>query len=166
MSKAIIQHLEHNEVKQYIEDNCKALGNGFYKVVNDLKVWKKTAVSRGRGDCIVALLIPKHAVIYAGNLESPQLFNKYMEVRKMRASKAIVVKQFKIPAALCRNRSMHVVLRTESLKVVDKSYSKWDYDFLYETSAVVKPYDGFSMHAEQCCSGVHFFVNLTDALMY
>lgn len=165
MSKAIIQHLKHNEVKQYIEDNCKALGNGFYEVVNDLKVWKKTATYRGC-NVVVALLIPKHAVIYAGCLKSPNLFNMHMLYRKMRASKAIVVEQFKVPTTLGRNRSMHVVLRTESLKAVNKSYSKWDYDFLYETSAIVEPSQDFSWLIDECRPGVHFFVNLTDALMY
>jgi hypothetical protein len=110
--------------------------------------------------CIVALLIPKGAIVYI-----PDVYCRdCLDDRKMRASEAIVHKQFLI------GQTWHLIHRgefdTEFYKEVNKTVSSFDYSFQYITGTSVVPNGGFSFNQRQCEPGIHFFVNLADAMNY
>ena len=165
MYKRIIrtQCLSLQECVAYIKQNSvKAHRKDFFKLTNDIKVWKRTNSIAQMERCIVALLIPKGAVVYA-----PNNYRDSIDYRKMRASEAIVYKQFLV------GHKFHMydgggesVLETEFYKEVKKTVSGFDYSFQYTTGTSVVPEDGFSFNQRQCESGIHFFVNLADAMNY
>jgi len=165
MSKNIIrtQCLSLQECVAYIKQNSvKAHRKDFFKLTNDIKVWKRTNSIAHMERCIVALLIPKGAVVYASNN-----YRDSIDYRKMRASEAIVHKQFLV------GQRFHMydgtgpgAFETELYKEVNKTISGFDYTFQYITGTSVAPEDGFSFNQRQCESGIHFFVNLADAMNY
>jgi hypothetical protein len=171
MPKHIIrtQCLSLQECVAYIKQNSvKAHRKDFFKLTNDIKVWKRTNSIAQMERCIVALLIPKGAVVYA-----PNNYRDSIDYRKMRASEAIVYKQFLVGHKfyMYDGAGLGAVahqggFETEFYKEVKKTVSGFDYSFQYTTGTSVVPEDGFSFNQRQCESGIHFFVNLADAMNY
>jgi hypothetical protein len=163
MPKHIIrtQCLSLQECVAYIKQNSvTAHRKDFFKLTNDIKVRKRTNSIAQMERCIVALLIPKGAVVYA-----PNNYQGSIDCRKMRASEAIVYKQFLV------GHKFHLghlpgAFETEFYKEVNKTVSGFDYSFQYTTGTSVVPEDGFSFNQRQCEPGIHFFVNLADAMNY
>jgi hypothetical protein len=165
MYKHIIrtQCLSLQECVTYIKQNSvKAHRKDFFKLTNDIKVWKRTNSIAQMERCIVALLIPKGAVVYA-----PNNYRDSIDYRKMRASEAIVYKQFLVGHKFhLYDSRMPGAFETEFYKEVKKTVSGFDYSFQYTTGTSVVPEDGFSFNQRQCEPGIHFFVNLADAMNY
>lgn len=137
------------ELKNYFLSHCThTKKHNFYKVKKPLHVFKKTEGQR-RAQVIVNLIIPKGAIIFAsGCAFRPDPLD--LSCRKMRASEAIVHSQF----------------RVYSKKAVDISYSMYCPSFVYKPGTKVKPVLGFGTWNQQCTDGIHFFLNLQDALEY
>ena len=174
-----VEHLDGSEVRKYISDNCKQLREGFWEVKKELKVWKATTTtetlqvpSRGASAspyrrCIVALRIPVGEKIYV----QPMMYYDSLDSRKMRASKAYVEKQFVI-GHTCRffngnnNDADTIAFELASYYETTETTSVRDITFLYKTGNFVRPKQPFYNKNAVCASGIHFFVNLTDALYY
>lgn len=156
------QKLSLAQCRYYVRKNAKKIGNGFWTVKNDLKVWKVTHAPDDER-AVVALRIPVGATVFMqedSNLD-------YQEARKMRASAAFVEKQFRIDVIGARHSVKADVFSWEcrGIREIPRSCSD-SYDFRYETGKTVTPRFPFSLAREQCASGIHFFVNLYDALTY
>lgn len=172
-----VEHLDGSSVRKYISDNCKQLRNGFWEVKKELKVWKATTtttetlqVSGWEGSthifrrCIVALRIPVGEKIYV----QPMMYRDNIDNRKMRASKAYVEKQFVI-GHTCRffnGDDDTISFELNSYYETTETTSVQDITFLYQTGNFVRPKQPFYNENVVCASGIHFFVNLTDALYY
>lgn len=156
------QKLSLAQCRDYLRQNSTPIGNGFWTVKNDLKVWKTTHAPDYE-QAIVALRIPAGATVFAQESDNMD----YLDNRKMRASVAFVEKQFRIGSrGIGREVTPHVFSwECKEIREIDKSYSD-NYDFWYETGKTATPKSPFSLRREQCASGIHFFVNLTDALIY
>jgi beta-lactamase class D len=125
---------------------------GFYTVTKPLQVFKQTYTPAGTR-CITNLTIPVGAIIYA----SKEVFNINhkddecrVHERKMRASLAVV----------------HSNVTNRNLNAVQVAVSEWDNKFKYIPGKTVKPRHEFDMDDDQCKSGIHFFLNLQDAVDY
>lgn len=167
-----VQKLGLEEIKKYINDNCEYQSYGFYTVKTPLKVWKKTYTDRNYNDVLTALLIPAGETIYA-NLHS-LTFDENISFRKMRASGAQVIKQNVIYGYRYHSNNgctynvggnSHTEIELK-YKEIQKSISDRDNSFQYKTGKYVVPEFEFSLKDKQCASGIHFFVNMTDALIY
>jgi hypothetical protein len=124
--------------------------HGFFTVTKQMHVFKKVHVKRPSSkfvDAIANLIIPVGAMIYVG--EAAFVWN-YTDVRKMRVSEAFV----------------HSIVESRKQTPVSVAYAWYTNDFKYNVGATVKPVEKFSKSEEQCDSGIHFFVNLQDALDY
>lgn len=162
------EHLSDAKIRKYINDNCTYTSYGFYVVNKPLKVWKKTYTEADHS-CVVALEIPIGAKIYANLLTAyyQGVTNSQIDDRKMRASEAVVVKQFRIGEATGYGQFQGIVERKYTgYKEVKHTKSGHDNKFKYSVGKTVTPTDGFSLRDRVCESGVHFFVNLSDALDY
>lgn len=150
------------QCRNYIRQNSTPIGNGFWTVKNDLKVWKTTH-DRDLEQVIVALRIPAGATVFA---QEDSNMN-FMDHRKMRTSVAFVEKQFRIGSRITEREVQPHVFSWECKEIREITRSCSDnYDFWYETGKTVTPRFPFSLAREQCASGIHFFVNLYDALTY
>jgi hypothetical protein len=127
---------------------------GFRKVTKPMHVFKKVNLKKNGAAAVIAnLIIPVGALFYCDSeLFYWQLSNSswFGPSRKMRASEAKVV-------SLVKARSQ------ESVQLARSSY---DSSFTYEPGQIVKPVDKFSREEDECSSGIHFFINLGDALDY
>lgn len=160
------EHLSDAKIRKYINDNCTRTSCGFYVVNKPLKVWKKTYTEADH-NCVVALEIPVGAKIYANLLAKPWVTLTDMDDRKMRASEAIVVKQFRIGEATGYGKFQGIVEhKYTGYKEVKHTRSGHNNSFKYKVGETVKPVNGFSLSERICESGIHFFVNLSDALDY
>lgn len=156
------QKLSLTQCRDYVRQNSTPIGNGFWTVKNDLKVWTTTH-DRDYEQAIVALRIPAGATVFAQEHDN---FN-YTNSRKMRVSMAFVEKQFRIRLRGFVNEVQKNVFSWKCTEVREITTSCSDnYDFWYETGKTVTPRFPFSLAREQCASGIHFFVNLYDALIY
>lgn len=159
-----IEHLSFAEVMDYVKSNCKMMSTmiygAFWEVKTPLKVWKQTNY---RGMVIVALEIPVGATIYMPSKDAYPI--QYRRHIKMRASEANVIRQFRcavVSNSLCGDVRHYGLHHYEEILT---SFSNWDNSFNYDTGTTVKP-EKFSMKCDSCVPGIHFFVNLTDALEY
>ncbi len=163
------EHLNDAKIRKYINDNCTRTSCGFYVVNKPLKVWKKTYTEADH-NCVVALEIPVGAKIYANLLTAYYIqgvTKSQIDDRKMRASEAVVVKQFRIGEANGYGHFQGIVERKYTgYKEVKHTRSGHDNSFKYKVGKTVKPVNGFNLDDRICAAGVHFFVNLSDALDY
>jgi hypothetical protein len=136
------------ELCDYLDAHTKrsAPSSKFREVTEPLRVFKKVRVDAyyyGRGYAIANLIIPKGAFIYAGDTVG----SMDRHDRKMRASEAKV----------------HSIVGLDR-KRLDRACSSFAPTFVYRVGDVVRPVYGFSWEADQCESGIHFYLNLGDAL--
>lgn len=123
----------------------------FYTVKKDLKVFKSihcTAPrnsSRYMNKAIASLLIKKGSVIHA-KLE----YLNDTANRKCRADSAYIQKMYDF----------------YDDKEITVGFSGWDSSFRYNTGKTVRPVGGFSYRPFICETGIHFFLQLQDALNY
>lgn len=127
---------------------------GFYVVVKDLPVFKLTYSSGTRTKVITNLTIPVGAKVFAPEsaffeCHSDTDYNSCHD-RKCRASEAKVHSNATVVAG----------------KEVAVANSGWDTSFKYTAGQTVKPSNGFDMDNDQCAGGIHFFLNLQDAIDY
>ena len=156
--------LSLKECRAYVKENSERLGRtNFWKVVNPLKVWKRAHKSRARGKVIVALSIPVGATVF---MQTDVNYNAE-DTRKMRASEAFVEKQFYVGWPYLEEHSGAIsTYNLDRYEEVQASESCRASHFKYETGKIVTPEADFSTRSRQCDSGIHFFVNLRDALAY
>jgi hypothetical protein len=126
---------------------------GFYVITKELNVFKMNYSTDGRTKVITNLTIPVGAKVYAPDFA----FNEdhaddgyRCHDRKMRASEAIV----------------HSSATMYAQKPVAVARSGWDSSFKYAAGKTIKPRGDFDMDGDQCASGIHFFLNLQDAIEY
>lgn len=119
-----------------------------YRVVAPLHVFKKTTDANRIGSSITNLIIPVGAVICADAWAFEHSGRGY---RKMRASRAIV----------------HSSYNRFTKELVPKAHSLHDTSFTYQANQLVKPTVRFDKRrADVCSPGIHFFLDLHDALNY
>jgi hypothetical protein len=154
------------EIKDYIVGNCKRhrireqhhactfeLYN-FYKVTSPLSVFKKI-YTKANGALIANLIIPVGAKIYVGeSFGSYQLWDNHS--RKMRASEAYV------HSIVTANKQKYHDSKSKFI-YKQKGYSGHDNSFVYIVGKTIKP-DKFSHRENICDSGIHFFLDVADAL--
>lgn len=137
------------ELKKYFMEHVEVFPIcGFYKVVRPLHVFKKTFSSNYNDSIITNLIIPIGAVIYVNDRAWGT--KTYVETRKMRASRALVHSSFDL-------------IRKKRIPI---TYSEYCSAFQYKEGTTVVPKSEFSYESETCDSGIHFFLNLNDALVY
>lgn len=123
---------------------------GFYKVTHQMHVFKKIRVLNARNryvQAIANLIIPVGATIYT----DPQAFCRpraEAHARKMRASEAYVDSIVQM-SDLCEHQC---------------GLSGHNPGFMYSVGSTVVPVRKFAKHSSQCASGIHFFINLADAM--
>lgn len=139
-----------NQAIDYLKEHAEPAGgkwhSNFYRVTKELKVFKKAY--SGHNSVIVNLIIPVGAIVHF-----PEIIydNHDIDNRKMRASKAIV-------------HSMATKFKKKELTVAN---SDWDCNFEYKVGKTVKPFDEkFSSTPRECEAGIHFFMQVEDALKY
>jgi hypothetical protein len=159
--------------------------NRFFTVVKPLHVFKK---ARGRvdknGDSvsnrIVNLIIPTGATIHVG-ADSFNTFRSTQASRKMRADKAIV---HSIAQYTSRNDRLSEFLwgvhghwdnvgtdqldpnlKLSMFKGASEAFSSYERSFRYAPGKTIVP-DSFDTVVGACSTGIHFFLNVRDALDY
>jgi hypothetical protein len=135
--------------KYFLEHVTERSKKNFYVVTKPLKVFKKTYSASN--DVIVNMIIPVGSIIYV----HPSAFSQFAYAtnsvyRKMRTNLAYIQSQY----------NMH------HKKNINNSHSGHRFDFAYVNGQYVKPKYAFSMSNEQCTSGIHFFLNVNDAIRY
>lgn len=172
-----IQILTKKEIQAYIKENCTRVRPGFYRVDKPLKVWKKTrcSVRYGVERGIVALEIPVGATIHTQIFNGR--FNGTQDQKKMRANVAIVRHQSSVKGlaqyevAGWPKEGEYVIRPGAEFSEVQETYAGHDANFKYITGQSVKPnpncnpWRAFDKPGA-CMQGIHFFVNLSEALSY
>lgn len=152
--------LSLKECRSYVKANSKHIGKtDFWTVVNPLKVWKKTKHPSYSGEVIVALNIPVGAEVF---MQTDDKSNDLV-ARKMRASKAFVEKQFYVGWPCLFQDHVWAIAEYEEVQSSESAHYS---HFKYHTGKIVTPEYGFANCPVQCTDGIHFFVNLHDALVY
>lgn len=137
-------------LKAYFNEHVKPVPNqpDFYEVVEPLRVFKRVVLRPSHFYAIANLSIPVGARIYA----HPEGFvvKGAMSYRKMRASEA----------------SVHSIIKQFDGSELQEACALRNIRFKYRPGAVVIPTKGFDATPRTCASGIHFFLNLGDALEY
>lgn len=170
------QQLTVAEIRAYFNKHTKKTKHpGIFKVTKPMKVWKKTKdTSYFQGDVIVALEIPVGALVHAHmfgyGCASDNTMNRALSYRKMRTSRAKVVEQFQLGkvggTGIYKLKPGNYQFSIKYYNSISESISGWSSSFKYTTGKIVKPKNKFSMDNDQCASGVHFFINLSDAMKW
>ena len=142
--------MNKNQALAYIREHAVPAGgkwhSNFWRITKEMKVFKK-AYDNNYRQVIVNLVIPVGAIVHFPENE----YNKFcINVRKMRASKAFV----------------HSIANLRSKKSIQLAYSNWDNNFEYVVGKTVKPKYGFNRTPEVCETGIHFFMQVEDAIRY
>lgn len=147
--------LTGDALKAYFLEHAIPIKNmkpGFYKVIKELKVFKKTGYYNKMDnycDSVTALVIPVGAKIFAADrVWADGSFNDSYD-RKMRASEAIV----------------HSSWNKRNKKLSKATQSAYDSSFRYAEGRIVKPHY-FDTNPYVCEGGIHFFLNFADAYKY
>lgn len=111
---------------------------GMRTLTQDIAVFKKVLAGDEASPVIANLIIPAGTKVHISD-------------GKCRAAKAEVVSMF-------RQRGKR--------KEVKKAYSGWTWSFIYRKGATVTPKHGFGTRLQQCEGGIHFFVDINEALDY
>lgn len=163
--KITTEQLDFHEVMAYYLYNTKSAGHGsaIREVIRPLRVYKKTE------NTIVALEIPVGALVHWNDRYSEYDFNNSSSNRKMRASAARVVQQIRFNTITSSHSNWRHDQRVKEYTLgnardVTQSESQYLRSFKYNTGEVVIPANGFCMFRATCEAGVHFYVNLSDAL--
>ena len=139
-----------NQALAYIREHAVPAGgkwhSNFWRITKEMKVFKK-AYYKYYHQVIVNLVIPVDAIIHfpESNYSVDEIDN-----RKMRASKAFV----------------HSIASKNNKEILNVAHSDWSVDFKYIVGKTVKPTYSFCSTPYQCESGIHFFMQLEDALIY
>lgn len=147
-------------LEQHILAHCKRISRskvtrgGFCLVEKPMHVFKRIMSGKDYHKAIVNMIIPVGETIFVYDEAYKEISSFSRDNRKMRATKAYV----------------HSIVRKHDHKQLTCGYSdymSWNSKvFRYRVGRNVKPRLPFSMKWEQCASGIHFFVNLDDALAY
>ena len=150
--------IRSDELKQHISEHTdldlltrQHPGSGvFLKVKKPLHVFKKVIyveklIGQNFTFAIVNLIIPVDSMIYMDDA----CFSSYSSARKMRASHAVV----------------HSIVSMLTGEAVPQGQSHYDPCFKYKPDSAIE-IKNFSMEDETCAEGIHFFMNITDALEY
>jgi len=150
-------------------------GDGFYKVVNPLYVFKKAYTKAGYS-VLINLIIPTGAIIYGHISKLPQPYGKLslQNCGKMRATRAKVHSIIRLQdniTTVYRNFKgndsyMSGASRLLTEKEIRTAYSGHDDYFKYEVGCTVRPKEPFDYFQGECASGIHFFLNAEQALDY
>ena len=141
-----------NQALAYIREHAVPAGgkwhSNFWRITKEMKVFKK-ASDKACKPVIVNLVIPVGEVIH---FPEDKYGVDFINNRKMRASKAFV-------------HSIHTVNYKRPGVSLRVAYSDWD-DSKYLVGKNRNPEFAFSRIPHQCESGIHFFMQLEDALIY
>ena len=138
---------------EYSPDNNPVVARrGFVRLHTDMPAFKKVHAEGvpGAWDAIANLIIPAGAKVFADHRDLTSLWSDHGS-RKMRASRVRVHSIY-----TCQ-------LKPQPAK---KACAGYDRDFKYRPGRGARPQWGFSERYEQCAGGIHFFINLRDALNY
>ena len=119
-----------------------------YTVHTPLHVFKKARADQGWGEVLINLVIPVGEFLFAS--EKAWISDNWtISYRKMRASKAKV----------------HSIINLDTRKEVVTAKSDYSTWFKYRKGKTVTP-NHFSKQNQFCAGGIHFFLNVGDALNY
>lgn len=139
-----VNRLKRHDLVKYFKEHVtkhEPFRSYLFKVHTELKVFKK--IYTNEGPAIASMIIPVGAEIHATTDQWGR-----MDGRKMRASKAKIVRIFK----------------TRTLKDATSGWSGWTSGFQYRTKRIVRPTHPFYRSYGHCESGIHFFLQVNDAL--
>jgi hypothetical protein len=126
---------------------------GFYKVVKEMHVFKKVYVPSRKGgkrvEGIANLIIPVGAMIHASEWTMQTSGYSNDGGRKMRASEAYT----------------HSIFTLKSQRKSATAFSAYDRFYQYTEGREALP-SKFDKDDTACASGIHFFVNLEDAIAW
>ena len=150
LDHAVKQRVRTKPVKYHGGTYGKAISRqGFFKVTKPMYVFKKVYVGVANNQAIANLIIPVGALIYVEGA-TVNYCNVGITTRKMRASEAYV----------------HSIVTVRDKVQVRLAKSGHDSKFMYVPGTTVKPDNGFDKEEEACAGGIHFFVDLVDALVW
>lgn len=139
-----------NQALNYIREHAVPAGgkwhSNFWRITKEMKVFKK-AIDSNYERVIVNLVIPVGAIVHFPENRYSTL---WINDRKMRASKAFV----------------HSIAHIRTKKSISFARSDWDVQFEYIVGDTVRPTRAFSRLPEMCEPGIHFFLQLEDAIRY
>jgi len=149
------KRLTSEQYTAYFLDHVKPLGHSnLYKVTKDIQAYKKVQwhepdnayCGYKNHKAIASLIIPKGAILHASLMWVSEL-----NQRKIRANKAVV-------------HQIHDVISDKNRL---EANSDWASNFKYKVGKTVRPSGcRFYMGAGICESGIHFFLQMEDALSY
>lgn len=137
-------------LKRYFLEHVKR-DDKQYVVTKPLHVFKKIRTGGRPKSAIANLIIPVGARVNAPR----SVFDDDIDAinRKMRAS-------------LAYTHSIHAIGRHgKDYGPLQSGHSRWDQNFRYEVDRTVEP-KSFNHSRTVCAPGIHFFLNLRDALYY
>lgn len=181
MSHFIPKATTGKTLKAYFMEHVVPYGDQF-KVVKPLHVFKKARSRHSHGDRIVNLIIPVGAIVNAPN-RAFTASGSTTDHRKMRASEAIVhsIAGYSRPDSTgwasnhnslyrmfthLKGEQMPVGYNEKHVRPVKVAHSEHSSSFIYRIGASVKPTRPFDTSVGVCESGIHFFLNIRDALRY
>ena len=130
-------------LQKFFLDRAKQIGKGsFWRVTQDLPVFKKVEHYNPYRSGIVNLIIPKGAIIRVP-------FPSAIKGSKLRANVAYV----------------HSVYSLDG-EVIKAGYSRHNKNFIYRPEELVIPTTKYSMIDAACESGIHCFMDLYSAITY
>lgn len=163
--KITTEQLNYHEVMAYFHynttpsiDHCSAIR----RAIRPLRVYKKTQ------NTIVSLEIPIGSLVHFNDEITESQFNGSRNSRKMRASAGRVVQQISfdrlqyLDAGTSRVKGFTLV----NARDVISSRSEYDRFFFYTTGNIVTPVCDFYKFRGTCETGIHFYINLSDALTH
>jgi hypothetical protein len=120
---------------------------------------------------LINLIIPVGEHVHA----TPNGFMEYSneESRKMRASAAVVhsislytAGEYDDFAWPRQSDALPSYFNPARIKPAAEAFSDYDSSFRYVPGQLIKPKEPFAMKNGTCLSGIHFFLNVRDALEY
>lgn len=133
-----------------------------YTVTKPLHVFKKVRSGVWWDSAIANLIIPVGEFVYVAGAAFLNVTYGSSDHRKMRCSKAFVHSM-----AISRSDPAHGRKYLQAVGTqIKHGFSSYTPEFKYRVGRNVKPFKPFSHRFGQCASGIHFFIDLQDALNY
>lgn len=135
--------------KYFLEHVTETPLPGIYFVHDELKVFKKIYTTDSYSTGIANLRIPKGATVFASHSAFDDTYG-FRDNRKMRASIAI--------CHSIADLNGRAVEKGVSLRVAGR--------VKYAKNSVIRPGGIFDSGYKTCSTGIHFFLNVDDAIAY
>lgn len=162
---------EHDELRaglvkgralgEYFKQHAEPIDRArFFRVTKPLPAFK--SAYSGGSFALVNLTIPVGALVYVRGMAFVTERSHASEQRKMRASAAIVHSIWRFGRVYDHINKTNI----RAYEEVQFARSRHDPHFTYRPGERVVPCNSFSMDWDACASGIHFFLNVRDALYW